>query len=237
MKKLFPLVILVLAFLCSLNSVHAQDFEAKREKMVKFQIEDRGVKDKNVLRVMRQIERHRFVPSWLRHLAYEDGPLPIGEGQTISQPYMVALMTECLQLKGGEKVLEVGTGSGYQAAILAEIADKVYSIERDPHLARAACELLNELNYVNVIIKVGDGTLGWREFAPFDGIIVTAGSPVVPQPLQEQLRDGGRLVVPVGSSSFQNLMCIERKGSKLKSQEVCGCTFVPLIGNHGWKQE
>jgi len=208
-----------------------------KNKMLEEQIRGKGIKDEFVLAAMSKVPRHRFVEESLQEQAYNDYPLPIFGGQTISQPYMVALMTECLQLKGGEKVLEVGTGSGYQAAILAEIADKVYSIERDPHLARAACELLNELNYVNVIIKVGDGTLGWREFAPFDGIIVTAGSPVVPQPLQEQLRDGGRLVVPVGSSSFQNLMCIERKGSKLKSQEVCGCTFVPLIGNHGWKQE
>jgi protein-L-isoaspartate(D-aspartate) O-methyltransferase len=208
-----------------------------RHKMVEEQIRGKGIKDELVLAAMRKVPRHRFVEQSLQEQAYNDYPLPIFGGQTISQPYMVALMTECLQLKGDERVLEVGTGSGYQAAILAEIADKVYSIERDPHLARTARELLSELNYMNVIIKVGDGTSGWREFAPFDGIIVTAGSPVIPQPLQEQLRDGGRLVVPVGSSSFQNLMCIERKGSKLKSQEVCGCTFVPLIGNHGWKQE
>lgn len=213
------------------------DFADIRHRMVEEQIRGKGIKDELVLAAMRKVPRHLFVEESLREQAYNDYPLPIFGGQTISQPYMVALMSECLQLKGGEKVLEVGTGSGYQAAILAEIADKVYSIERDPHLARMARELLNELNYVNVIVKVGDGTLGWREFAPFDGIIVTAGSPVIPQPLQEQLGDGGRLVVPVGSSSFQNLMCIERRGSKLKSQEVCGCTFVPLIGNHGWKQE
>jgi protein-L-isoaspartate(D-aspartate) O-methyltransferase len=213
------------------------DFADIRKKMVEEQIRGKGIKDEFVLAAMRKVPRHRFVEESLQEQAYNDYPLPIFGGQTISQPYMVALMTECLQLKGGEKVLEVGTGSGYQAAILAELADKVYSIERDPHLARTARELLNELNYVNVVIKVGDGTLGWREFAPFDAIIVTAGSPVIPQPLQEQLQDGGRLVVPVGSSSFQNLMCVERKGSKFKSQEVCGCTFVPLIGNHGWKQE
>jgi protein-L-isoaspartate(D-aspartate) O-methyltransferase len=208
-----------------------------RHKMVEEQIRGKGIKDELVLAAMRKVPRHRFVEESLQEQAYNDYPLPIFGGQTISQPYMVALMTECLQLKGDQRILEVGTGSGYQAAILAEIADKVYSIERDPHLARTARELLSELNYTNVVIKVGDGTSGWREFAPFDGIIVTAGSPVIPQPLQDQLRDGGRLVVPVGSSSFQNLMCIERKGSKLKSQEVCGCTFVPLIGNHGWKQE
>jgi protein-L-isoaspartate(D-aspartate) O-methyltransferase len=213
------------------------DFADIRQKMVQEQIRGKGIKDELVLAAMRKVPRHRFVEESLQEQAYNDYPLPIFGGQTISQPYMVALMTECLQLKGDQRILEVGTGSGYQAAILAEIADKVYSIERDPHLARTARELLSELNYTNVVIKVGDGTSGWREFAPFDGIIVTAGSPVIPQPLQDQLRDGGRLVVPVGSSSFQNLMCIERKGSKLKSQEVCGCTFVPLIGNHGWKQE
>lgn len=213
------------------------DFADIRHNMVEEQIRGKGIKDELVLAAMRKVPRHRFVEESLQEQAYNDYPLPIFGGQTISQPYMVALMTECLQLKGNERVLEVGTGSGYQAAILAEMADKVYSIERDPHLARTARELLSELNYMNVVIKVGDGTSGWREFAPFDGIIVTAGSPVIPEPLQEQLRDGGRLVVPVGSSSFQNLMCIERRGSKLKSQEVCGCTFVPLIGNHGWKQE
>jgi protein-L-isoaspartate(D-aspartate) O-methyltransferase len=213
------------------------DFVVEREMMVEEQIKARGIKDEAVLAAMRKVPRHHFVGESLQGQAYNDYPLPTWGGQTISQPYMVALMTECLGLRGGERVLEVGTGSGYQAAILAEIADKVYTIEREPHLARMAREVLNELQYQNVIIKVGDGTLGWKEFAPFDGIIVTAGSPVVPSPLQDQLKDGGRLVVPVGSSAFQNLMCIEKAGSKIKSREVCGCTFVPLIGDHGWRQE
>ena len=213
------------------------DFAIEREKMVEEQIRARGIKDELVLEALRKVPRHRFVSESLQGQAYHDYPLPTWGGQTISQPYMVALMTECLGLKGGEKVLEVGTGSGYQAAILAEIADKVYTIDREPHLARMAREVLSELRYENVIIKVGDGTLGWREFAPFDGIMVTAGSPIVPPPLQAQLKDGGRLVVPVGSSAFQNLICIEKYCTKIKSREVCGCTFVPLIGDHGWRQE
>jgi protein-L-isoaspartate(D-aspartate) O-methyltransferase len=213
------------------------DFVIERERMVEEQIRARGINDELVLAAMSKVPRHRFVTEALHSQSYNDYPLPTCEGQTISQPYMVALMTECLGLKGGEKVLEVGTGSGYQAAILAEIASRVYSIEREPRLARLAREVLSQLKYDNVIIKVGDGTLGWREFAPFDGIIVTAGSPVVPKPLQDQLKDDGRLVVPVGSSAFQNLMCIERKGSRVKSREICGCTFVPLIGDHGWSGE
>lgn len=213
------------------------DFSIERKRMVEEQLRARGITDQLVLAAMERVPRHRFVNESLRGQAYNDYPLPIPNGQTISQPYMVALMTECLGLKGGEKVMEVGTGSGYQAAVLAEIADKVYSIERDPQLARMAREVLSEIKCGNVIIKVGDGTLGWKEFAPFDGIVVTAGSPVVPQPLQDQLQDGGRLVVPVGSSAFQNLMCVEKRGSKIKNKEICGCTFVPLIGDHGWKQE
>ncbi len=213
------------------------DFAIERERMVEEQIRARGIKDDLVLAAMKKVPRHLFVTESLRSQAYNDYPLPTCEGQTISQPYMVALMTECLGLEGGEKVLEIGTGSGYQAAILAEIASHVYSIDREPRLARMAREVLTQLKYENVVIKVGDGTLGWKEFAPFDGIIVTAGSPVVPQPLQEQLKDGGRLVVPVGSSAFQNLMCIQKKGSRIKSREVCGCTFVPLIGDHGWREE
>ncbi len=213
------------------------DFPIERERMVEEQIRARGIKDELVLEAVKKVPRHQFVNESLVGEAYNDYPLPIPGGQTISQPYMVAMMTECLGLKGGERLLEVGTGSGYQAAVLAEIAYKVYSIERDPHLARMARELLSKLNYKNVVIKVGDGTLGWREFAPFDGIIVTAGSPVVPKPLQDQLKDGGRLIVPVGSSAFQNLMCVEKRGAKIKNRKICGCTFVPLIGDHGWTQE
>ena len=212
-------------------------YVVERERMVEDQLVSRGIKDPRVLKAFRETPRHAFVREDLQPQAYNDYPLPLEHGQTISQPYMVALMTECLHLKGDEKVLEVGTGSGYQAAILSKLARRVYSIERETVLARKARELLTRLKIENVVIKVGDGTLGWREFAPYDGIIVTAGSPLVPEPLQKQLRDGGRLVVPVGSSAFQNLMCIQKKGTQFKTDEVCGCTFVPLIGDHGWAQE
>jgi protein-L-isoaspartate(D-aspartate) O-methyltransferase len=219
------------------NLNEADKYIVERERMVEDQLVARGIKDPRVLKAFREIPRHAFVSDSLQHQAYNDYPLPLEHGQAISQPYMVALMTECLHLKGDEKVLEVGTGSGYQAAILARLARRVYSIERDTVLARKARELLTRLKFENVVIKVGDGTLGWREFAPYDGIIVTAGSPLVPEPLQKQLRDAGRLVVPVGSSAFQNLMCIEKKGTQFKTDEICGCTFVPLIGDHGWAQE
>jgi len=215
----------------------ADRFVVERERMVEDQLVSRGIKEPNVLKAFREIPRHAFVGAQLQPQAYNDYPLPLEHGQTISQPYMVALMTECLHLKGDEKVLEVGTGSGYQAAILSRLARRVYSIERDTLLARKAREQLTRLKIENVVIKVGDGTLGWREFAPYDGIIVTAGSPLVPEPLQKQLRNGGRLVVPVGSSAFQNLMCIEKNGTQFKTDEICGCTFVPLIGDHGWAQE
>ena len=208
-----------------------------RERMVRGQLATRSIKDERVLEAMRTVPRHQFVPKDLWSRAYGDHPLPIGQGQTISQPYMVALMTERLQLDEKHKVLEIGTGSGYQAAVLAELATRVFSIERVAELASRARRTLDALGYSNVIIRTSDGTLGWREFAPFDGIIVTAGSPLVPPPLQAQLKDGGRLVVPVGSSAFQNLICIEKYGTKIKSREVCGCTFVPLIGDHGWRQE
>ena len=219
------------------SSNEADKYVVERERMVEDQLVSRGIKDPRVLKVFRETPRHAFVSVDLQPQAYNDYPLPLEHGQTISQPYMVALMTECLHLKGDEKILEVGTGSGYQAAILSKLARRVYSIERDTLLARKARELLTRLKIENVVVKVGDGTLGWREFASYDGILVTAGSPLVPDPLQKQLRDGGRLVVPVGSSAFQNLMCIQKKGTQFKTDEICGCTFVPLIGDHGWAQE
>jgi len=182
-----------------------------------------------------KIERHKFIPEDLRSSSYADFPVPIGEGQTISQPYIVALMTDCLGLSGEEKVLEIGTGSGYQTAILAELAKEVYSIERFAGLAKKAQGEFKELGYANINIKVGDGTLGWPEEAPFDRIIITAASPRIPLPLIEQLKENGKLILPLGESFSQVLTLVEKKKDKLDSVQVCGCVFVPLVGKYGWK--
>lgn len=205
--------------------------------MVKTQLKRRGIKDPLILQAMGRVVRHEFVPAAHIGSAYHDGPLPIGSGQTISQPYMVAIMTEALGLKGGEKVLEIGTGSGYQAAVLAEIAGEVYTIERHGELADRAKQRLLELNYHNVHVSVGDGTLGLSEKAPFDGIIVTAGAPHVPESLKEQLSEGGRLVIPVGGQYLQSLLRITRKGDDFQQEDLLGCVFVPLIGEDGWRGE
>lgn len=214
------------------------NYAAAREWMVESQIRRRGITDPRVLRAMRTVPRHLFVPRDLWDQAYNDYPLPIGEGQTISQPYIVALMTEALELTGTEKVLEVGAGSGYQAAILAELAKEVYTIERIPELARHAEKILKQLGYRNVQVIVGDGTKGWKPQAPYDAIIVTAGAPQVPGPLVEQLALGGRLVIPVGDQYSQSLTRIRRtmKGD-LKTEYLGGCRFVKLIGEYGWKAE
>ncbi|MFH1414038.1 MAG: protein-L-isoaspartate(D-aspartate) O-methyltransferase [Candidatus Omnitrophota bacterium] len=204
------------------------DHKRQRERMVGEQIEARGVKDKRVVEVMRSIERDKFVPFKIRHLAYEDGPLPIGSGQTISQPYIVALMTELLELKGNEKVLEIGTGSGYQAAILSELAKEVYTIEILPELASRAEALLRDLGYKNICVKQGDGYLGWPDFAPFDAIIVTAAPPEIPQALVEQLVEGGRMVVPVGTL-FQELKLLIKSQGKLIEKNILPVRFVPMI--------
>ena len=212
------------------------NFEKLRRRMVATQIESRGIRDERVLEAMCTVPRHLFVPSDERSAAYEDRPLSIGQGQTISQPYMVALMTACLELEGGEKVLEIGTGSGYQTAVLAEIAREVYSIERRPSLSEQAAKRLTHLGYDRCFLKVGDGTVGWPEAAPFDGIIVTAGAPEVPEALREQLADGGRLVIPVGAEYHQTLYKIRRDGARFAEEEVAGCVFVPLIGEYGWER-
>jgi len=206
-----------------------------REEMVAHQLADRGIRDERVLDAMRKVPRHRFVDAALRSRAYGDHALPIGSGQTISQPYMVALMTEALQLRGGEKVLEIGTGSGYQAAILAEFTPRLFTIERSAELARAAAGTLRDLGYSNVILKTGDGTLGWPEHAPFDGIVVTAGAPGMPMPLFDQLAEGGRLVVPVGDRDIQRLELVVKKGGRPRLQTLVDCAFVPLVGAAGWK--
>ncbi len=212
----------------------ARDFTDERERMVATQIEPRAIGDPRVLAAMRTVPRHLFcVPR--DHLeAYRDHPLPIGEGQTISQPYMVALMTRELHLTGTERVLEIGTGSGYQAAILAELAAEVVSVERIPALADRARETLAELGYGNVRIEVGDGTLGWPESAPYDRIIVTAGSPEVPPSLKGQLADGGTLIIPVGPRFLQSLTSVVRRGDRFEEQAGCACTFVKLVGKEGW---
>jgi len=210
------------------------DYETLRKRMVEEQLIPRGIKDPRVLNAFYKIERHKFIPENLRNTAYADFPLPIGESQTISQPYIVALMTECLGLTGREKVLEIGTGSGYQTAILAELAGEVYSIERFETLAKRSEILLKELGYTNIKIKVSDGTLGWEEAAPFDKIMITAASPKIPLPLIEQLKENGKLILPLGESFSQVLTLVEKKKGKLESIDVCGCVFVPLVGKHGW---
>ncbi len=206
-------------------------FEAEREAMVKYQIEARGIKDRRVIEAMRKVPRHLFVPPEYRDAAYEDRPLPIGEGQTISQPYIVALMTEALGLKGGERVLEIGTGSGYQAAILAELAGEVYTIEIVPSLAKRAEELLRDLGYDNVHVSQGDGSFGWPEAAPFDAIILTCAAPRVPERLLEQLKDKGRMVLPLGRDPFfQSLVLITKDGDEFEQRMITGVVFVPMTG-------
>jgi protein-L-isoaspartate(D-aspartate) O-methyltransferase len=207
-----------------------------REGMVETQIKARGVKGPRVLSAMLKVERHLFVPKDLHSTAYSDQPLPIGEGQTISQPYIVALMTELLDLKGDEKVLEVGTGSGYQAAILAELAKEVYTIEIIEKLATSAKKLLLDLGYKNIKVKAGDGYLGWPEAAPFDAIIVTCAPDHIPKPLMDQLREGGRMVIPVGEFS-QELKKIVKRGGKLETTNVIPVIFVPMTGNGVKKKE
>lgn len=215
-------------------------YAKQRKKMVDSQIRSRGVRDERVLRAMEKIPRHLFIDEGLIDQAYNDNPLPIGEKQTISQPYIVALMTEALELKGREKVLELGTGSGYQAAILAELAERVFTVERIASLAQKARKLLESLNYYNVVIRVGDGTYGWREESPFDAIAVSAGSPSIPRMLVEQLAIGGRLVIPVGGRYSQSLIKLTRLSENpddVKKEDLGGCRFVSLIGEHGWKVE
>ncbi|NVM24060.1 MAG: protein-L-isoaspartate(D-aspartate) O-methyltransferase [Desulfobacterales bacterium] len=205
--------------------------------MVSKQIEARGIRDHGVLEAMRKVPRHLFVGEALQDQAYGDFPLPIGEGQTISQPYIVAEMTQALELTKEDRVLEIGTGSGYQTAILAELAYRVYTIERLRTLFIKARKILDELQYHNVVAKCSDGTLGWPEESPFDAIIVTAGSPEVPEVFVEQLDVGGRLVIPVGNQYSQSLLKIVRREDGAYKTDLGGCRFVKLIGEHGWKEE
>jgi protein-L-isoaspartate(D-aspartate) O-methyltransferase len=213
------------------------DFPKARLKMVEEQIVSRGIKDAKLIAAMEKIPRHLFVEEALQSQAYSDHPLPIGEKQTISQPYMVALMTEAMLLTGKEKVLEIGTGSGYQTAILAELSEKIFSIERIRSLAIRARKLLYELGYFNFEIKIFDGTFGWIEESPFDAIMVTAGSPDIPQPLIDQLAMGGRLVIPVGDALVQDLFRVTKTEDGIKKEDLGGCRFVKLIGKYGWETE
>jgi protein-L-isoaspartate(D-aspartate) O-methyltransferase len=211
------------------------DFKVMREKMVETQIKGRGVRDLRVLSALLKVERHRFVPEEYLNSAYFDQPLPIGEGQTISQPYIVALMTELLELKGNEKVLEIGTGSGYQAAILAELTKEVYTIEIIESLASTAKKRLSKLGYQNISVRAGDGYLGWPEAAPFDAIIITAAPDHIPKPLLDQLKEGGRMVVPVGTYS-QELKKIVKQSGKIETTNIISVIFVPMTGE-GVKQK
>ncbi|MCS6973534.1 MAG: protein-L-isoaspartate(D-aspartate) O-methyltransferase [Cyclobacteriaceae bacterium] len=211
----------------------AQERADERERMVKQQLISRGIRSKAVLDAMRKVERHRFVPTEVSSQAYNDYPLPIGEGQTISQPYIVAFMTEALELKPTDKVLEVGTGSGYQAAILAEICREVYTIEIVESLGKQAAQILKQLGYTNVHVRIGDGYFGWPEAAPFDAIIVTCSPSDVPEPLQQQLAEGGRMIIPVGEGQVQELVLITKQNEKLKRQHRLPVLFVPMRDKKG----
>ena len=212
----------------------ASNFEKARARMVEEQLIPRSIHDQKTLEAMRKVPRHLFVEDALKNQAYGDYPLPIGRGQTISQPYIVALMTQALGLKGHEHVLEIGTGSGYQAAILSQICEKVYTVERIDTLLVQARKVFDSLHYLNIITKLDDGTNGWPEYSPYDIIIVTAGGPKIPLPLLEQLADPGILVIPVGDRGVQDLRLVTKKEGEIKEKTIELVRFVNLIGDHGW---
>jgi len=214
----------------------AYDFQSVREDMVKRQLIPRGITDQRVLEAMSKVPREAFVPDHMKDEAYDDRPLPIGRDQTISQPYIVALMTQALELKGAEKVLEIGTGSGYQAAVLAELCDTVYTVERIDVLLVNARETLQNMGYTNIRFKVFDGTLGWPEYSPYDAIIVTAAAPRIPRPLLEQMKEGGSAVVPVGDRLSQSLIKVTRDQQGYFEKNLGGVRFVRLVGNYGWQE-
>jgi len=211
-------------------------FAGECQRMVQEQLAERDIRNERLLQAMREVPRHLFVPPEYRHMAYSDGPLPIGSGQTISQPYIVALMTQLLCLEGDENVLEVGTGSGYQAAVLGRLAKQVHTIERHAELARRSAALLQRLGLDNVSVHIGDGSLGLAEYAPFQAILVTAAAPEAPQSLLSQLADGGRLVTPVGGRASQFLERWERHGASFDQDVLVPVAFVPLRGQYGWKE-
>jgi len=213
------------------------EFEQARKQMVKSQIVQRGLRDKRLLAAFESVPRHLFVPEEYRYAAYDDSPLPIGFSQTISQPYIVALMTDLLELKGDECVLEIGTGSGYQAAILGRMVNEVHTVEFLPELATSADKLLKELGFDNIHVHIGDGSLGWPETAPYKGILVAAAAPRAPKTLLDQLEEGGRLILPVGGRGMQNLEVWERDGNNFKSKVKTAVAFVPLRGEEGWDRK
>ena len=221
----------------SLTEQATKAYAGQRRKMIEEQLLERGIKDLALMEVMSRVPRHLFVDSSLQQRAYGECPLPIGENQTISQPYIVASLTEALQLKGVERVLEIGTGSGYQTAILAEMASQVFTIERIKPIVQKTKVLLNSLMYENIIFKVFDGTYGWRDQSPFDAILISAATPNIPTALIEQLADKGRLVAPVGSRESQKLTVLNKVGNRLVSREKESCKFVPLIGKFAWPEE
>jgi protein-L-isoaspartate(D-aspartate) O-methyltransferase len=212
-------------------------YDTLRQRMVEEQLRRRGIHDQRVLEAMRSVPRHLFVPSPWRAQAYEDMPLPIGQQQTISQPYIVALMLEALQLTGTERVLEVGTGSGYQAALLGWLTHHVYTVEIIPELVQSARQILSRLGYKNVEVVTANGSIGWKAGAPYDAIIVAAASPVVPPSLVDQLQEGGRLVLPVGEFFSQVLLRVRKQQGKIVTENLGGCAFVPLVGEEGWKSD
>jgi protein-L-isoaspartate(D-aspartate) O-methyltransferase len=216
--------------------LESQEFAPQLANMIETQLRRRGVKDAGVLTAMETVPRHEFVPEQFRARAYEDVPLPIGAGQTISQPYIVAAMTTALHVRPDERALEIGTGCGYQAAVLSQMAKEVFSVERRPELALSASERLARLGYANVHVHCGDGTLGLQEFAPFDAILVAAAAPAIPEPLLAQLGDGGRMILPVGNTEHQELQLIEKRGNSFHKSALEGCRFVPLVGCHGWQE-
>ena len=211
-------------------------FATARERMVQEQLLGRGISDRKLLAVMGEVPRHRFVDDAMQAQAYGDHPLPIAAGQTISQPYIVAYMTQVLQLQGHEKVLEIGTGSGYQAAILSRLCERVYTVERVNTLLAGARKLFGSLRYYNIVAKLDDGTLGWPEHGPYDAIIVTAGGPEIPVPLIDQLADHGRLVIPVGGQDYQELRLVTKNAGQIEISDLVSVRFVDLIGEHGWGQ-
>jgi len=233
--RALALLIILLFSNCNAQNMKKGDYEAQREHMVRTQIKSRGITDKAVLNAMLKVPRHLFVPESYRDQAYGDFPLPIGEGQTISQPYIVAIMTEVLELNVYDRVLEIGTGSGYQAAVLSEICDSVYTIELYESLGKRAAGLLDELGCKNVAVKVGDGYEGWEEHSPFDAIIVTCAPKNVPGPLKDQLREGGKMVIPVGELYAQELLLLTKEDDELREKYLIPVRFVPMKSKEGRK--